>query len=146
MTVRLVHGDILLDTADAIVCPVNTVGVMGAGLARTFAERYPMLLLEYKRACRNSLLTTERVFVWQEGRPVVCLATKVDWRDPSRLHYVTAGLASLADVVQREQWGSIAIPALGAGLGRLPWWQVEHAVYAFGATIPSVDVRLYPPR
>lgn len=74
------------------------------------------------------------------------LATKADWRDPSRLPYVVQGLASLGEAIQREGWTSVAVPALGAGLGRLPWWQVEKAVQDFGATVPQTEIRLYPPR
>lgn len=145
MSVQLVRGDIFRDTADALVCPVNVVGTMGAGLARKFAERFPMMLPEYQRACRDRTLTVEQVLVWRGPRVVVCLATKADWRDPSRLSYVVQGLASLGEVIQREGWASVAVPALGAGLGRLPWWQVEKAVQDFGATVPQTEIRLYPP-
>jgi len=35
----------------AIVIPVNCVGVMGAGLAKQFADKYPELEKSYRQCC-----------------------------------------------------------------------------------------------
>ena len=37
--------------AEALVCPVNCVGVMGAGLAKEFKERFPEITHSYNYSC-----------------------------------------------------------------------------------------------
>lgn len=50
------QGDILASDADAIVNPVNCVGVMGAGLALQFKKAFPQNFRAYKKACDASQL------------------------------------------------------------------------------------------
>lgn len=38
--IEYIRGDIFSTNCEAIVCPVNTVGVMGKGLALEFKRRY----------------------------------------------------------------------------------------------------------
>lgn len=117
-------GDIFTSGCQTIVCPVNTVGVMGAGLALQFKRRIPGLFAAYKEACTFKLLTTQKVWVYQvpdSDLQVLCLASKEHWRKPSKLSYVED---SLRDLVERhEELGitSLAIPPIGCGLGQLDY-------------------------
>jgi O-acetyl-ADP-ribose deacetylase (regulator of RNase III) len=46
---HLISGNILnIQIADAIVCPCNTVGVMGKGLALDFKKAFPKMFDVYK--------------------------------------------------------------------------------------------------
>jgi O-acetyl-ADP-ribose deacetylase (regulator of RNase III) len=52
--IRQTWGDILTADVDAVVNPVNTVGVMGAGLAKQFGLAYPAMFDDYVGACRRT--------------------------------------------------------------------------------------------
>lgn len=114
-----------------IVNPVNTVGVMGAGLAKQFAIRYPDMVGPYKEACKTGDLDIGKPWRWND---VICVATKQHWRDPSQYAFVEASLKHLCHYTT-----PIALPPLGAGLGGLDrdividmitWWldpsPIEH--------------------
>ena len=59
------RGDLLQATdLDAVVNPVNCVGVMGKGLAQQFKRRYPAILDPHRTACQNGELTV--------SRPLIC--------------------------------------------------------------------------
>ncbi len=128
-----------------LVCPVNTVpGVMGAGLAREFTKRWPELPWLHANACRGGTLTIGRCVVKLVGDdpqciPVVLFPTKNHWRDPSRLNWIEMGLKNLARWV-REVWESppvtIAMPALGCGLGSLSWDAVRPLIEATANDLP----------
>jgi O-acetyl-ADP-ribose deacetylase (regulator of RNase III) len=47
------HGNLLEAPADALVNTVNTVGIMGKGLALQFKQAYPGNFRAYESACRR---------------------------------------------------------------------------------------------
>jgi O-acetyl-ADP-ribose deacetylase (regulator of RNase III) len=99
--IRETTGDILDADVEALVNPVNTVGVMGAGLALQFKRKYPDMLHQYVGTCRANEMCVGRVVVHYPGlghRPwhIVLFPTKQDWRNPSQLEWIDAGLADLA--------------------------------------------------
>ncbi|HKJ89011.1 MAG TPA: macro domain-containing protein, partial [Gammaproteobacteria bacterium] len=60
---RIIHdGDLLTSTAEALVNPVNTVGVMGKGLALAFRRAHPDSYAAYRTACGNGELRVGKVF------------------------------------------------------------------------------------
>ena len=145
----------LLDSPSltTLVCPTNTLGRMGAGLAREFARRYRHGGLEdaYRTACQRGEVQPARVWLWSPpwgllgGPPlVVCLPTKRDWRDPSRLDDVNDALDDLARRV--PEWGicALAVPALGCGHGGLAWDQVEPLIRQHLGPL-TIPVDVYPP-
>lgn len=146
------EGDIFESGASALVNPVNCRGTMGAGLAAQFKRRYPSLFTGYQLACRRGELQPGRVQVLavpvaSETGPllVVNFPTKDDWRDASRIEWIHAGLESLAGEIVRRNIPSVALPALGVGLGGLPWPLVEEAV-RFHLEPLEARVLLYAPR
>jgi len=134
------QGSIFDSEADRFVNPVNTFGVMGAGLALEFKKRFPEAFVAYRAACQRGEVRIGEMFL--SGR-VIHFPTKEHWKAPSRLEYVERGLVSLVAAVKAQGTRTIAIPALGCGLGGLSWSDVrariEHAlrdvdaqVYLFG--------------
>lgn len=81
------NGDIFKSQCEALVNPVNTKGVMGKGLALAFKNKYPAHFENYKRACQSGEMSIEKVLVYKEinGPIIICLATKDDWRDSSKI-------------------------------------------------------------
>lgn len=146
-----VSGDILAAPAEALVNAVNTVGVMGKGLALQFRDRYPEMFSSYARACAAGEVAIGRMHIFDRGedhptaRWIINFPTKRHWREPSRIVDVEAGLAALVATVKELRIRSVAVPALGCGLGGLPWNDVRSRIEA--AFVPLADVRvlLYGP-
>jgi O-acetyl-ADP-ribose deacetylase (regulator of RNase III) len=107
----------------ALVNPVNTAGVMGAGLAREFKRRYPEMFREYAALCANERLAVGKLFFYRapDARVIVNLPTKQHWRQPSRLEFVETGLRLFATYYAAFEITAVAFPRLGCGLGGLNW-------------------------
>ena len=146
---ELTRGNILEADAEALVNTVNCVGVMGKGLALQFKHAFPENFEAYAKACRKHKVRLGRMFIVPTGRMVnpkyiVNFPTKQHWRDPSRMAWVVDGLQDLRSFMVSNAVPSIALPALGAGLGGLPWAVVRgHIEAALGDL--QVDVRVYEP-
>ncbi|MCZ4337874.1 macro domain-containing protein [Shewanella colwelliana] len=144
-------GNILHDQADAIINTVNTVGVMGKGLALQFKKAFPDNFKVYKKACDDQSLVTGQVLTVPLNSisapfHVINFPTKAHWKGKSKLEYIDQGLESLKSEVNRLELKSVAIPALGSGLGGLPWQQVEQLIQQSLADMPDVEWRVYPPQ
>lgn len=143
------QGDLLAADVDALVNAVNTVGVMGKGIALAFKNRFPTNFQVYAAACQRGEVVTGRMFVTETQallgpRWIVNFPTKQHWRDPSRLEWVRDGLQDLRRFLLTADVPSVALPALGAGLGGLNWPAVRAEIEAALADLP-VDVRVYEP-
>lgn len=145
------HGNLLEASAQAYVNPVNTVGVMGKGLALAFKNRFPDAYDAYRTACKRGEVSIGRVFVYDRGegtgRPQMILhvPTKRHWREPSQMAFVEQGLRALVDAVERRGISSIAVPALGCGLGGLSWSEVRPRMVQALQALPHVEVYLFLP-
>ena len=145
-----VDGNLLQADADALVNTVNTVGVMGKGIALQFRKAYPEMFKAYEKACKDSAVTLGHMHVWETGmldgpRFIINFPTKGHWRAQSRLDDIRTGLADLVRVVRKQRITSIAVPPLGCGNGGLDWADVRPLIVDAFAALPDVDVRLYPP-
>lgn len=143
------QGDLLDADVDALVNAVNTVGVMGKGIALAFKNRFPANFQAYAAACQRGEVVTGRMFITETPallgpRWIVNFPTKQHWRDPSQLEWVQTGLQDLRRFLLAQQVQSVALPALGAGLGGLSWPTVRAEIEAALADLP-VDVRVYEP-
>lgn len=144
-------GNILHDQADAIINTVNTVGVMGKGLALQFKKAFPDNFKVYKKACDDKSVVTGQVLAVSLNSIsapfyIINFPTKAHWKANSKLEYIEQGLESLKADVKRLDLKSVAIPALGSGLGGLPWREVEQLIQTSLAELPEVEWRIYPPQ
>ena len=146
--IRFTHGNIFTQPAEAIVNPVNCVGVMGRGLALQFKRRYPEVFHAYRIACRHGTIRPGRVFVHPSGRDIprwiLHFPTKRHWRDPSSLEDIRLGLADLAATVILRRIRSIALPSIGCGLGGLRWLTVRPLIEAHLNHVPCLITVLEP--
>lgn len=134
-------GSIFDAPAKVLVCPVNTVGVMGKGLALQFKQRYPEMYAQYRRHCASGALTIGRLWLYKpptkDGQWVLCFPTKKDWRDPSQVLYIGVGLEKFAKTYAERGITSAAFPKLGCGLGGLDWHsQVRPMMVRFLEPLP----------
>lgn len=152
-TVTRTRGNLLDDDAHVLVNTVNTVGVMGAGIALAFKRRFPVMFRQYRQQCASRAMRVGVVGPWafidhQTGqqRFVLNLPTKADWRNPSEYAYVRDGLAALTNWLHTQRIDSIAMPPLGCGLGGLDWRVVEQMILDEARTWPDgIELRLYVP-
>ena len=147
---RFTRGNLLEAEVEALVNAVNTVGVMGKGIALGFKHRFPDNFAAYAAACRAGVVQVGTMFVHREAagdlpRWIINFPTKKHWRDPTKIEWVETGLAALADVVRENQIRSIALPALGCGNGGLGWEQVRPKIEAAFSSLPEVDVLVFEP-
>jgi O-acetyl-ADP-ribose deacetylase (regulator of RNase III) len=126
-------GNILESDAEALVNTVNTVGVMGKGIALQFKEAYPENYYLYKKAVENDEVALGKMFITQPGKLVapkyiINFPTKGHWRYPSNLKWIREGLHDLKKELVDRDIQSVAIPALGCGQGGLEWQHVKSEI------------------
>lgn len=147
---RFTQGNLLDARVDAVVNTVNTVGVMGKGIALMFKERFPENFSAYEAACRAGEVQVGRMFV-QAGveldgpRWIVNFPTKKHWRQPTQLEWIDSGLADLKLVIQAKKIRSIALPPLGCGNGGLDWHDVRPRIEAALGDLAGVEIVVYEP-
>lgn len=139
--------DIFLTKVYALVNPVNTVGIMGKGLALQFKERYPDNYESYRESAVKGEIKIGEMFVTKHNSTyIINFPTKKHYKNPSKIEYIKEGLIDLVRVIEKHKIKSIAIPALGCGLGGLNWSLVEPLIVAHLIEIEDLDVYLYPPK
>lgn len=143
-------GDLLQSGAEALVNTVNTVGVMGKGIALQFKEAFPTNNKRYIEACKqNDLAPGKLLAVWDEnlqtGRKLIInFPTKVHWRYPSKYEYVEKGLQALKELLIEKDIKSVAIPPLGSGNGGLEWEKVKPMIIsALGGL--NIEIIIFEP-
>jgi len=129
--ITYVKGNLLESPAVALVNTVNTVGVMGKGIALQFKKAFPYNFGVYKRACADGevaigkiLAVADRNLIYGD-KLILNFPTKTHWRLPSEYIYIENGLFALRDYMLFHRVESIALPALGCGNGGLYWPKVK---------------------
>lgn len=141
------EGDLFESGCEALVNPVNTKGVMGAGLAHQFRKRFPAMFTEYNGKCRAGELSIGQVHCWcsPDGQWVINFPTKDHYRQPSKVEYIEQGLVALGEAIKQHQIKSIAVPALGCGLGGLKFGTVLALLRGFHHKLDGVEMVVFPP-
>lgn len=147
--VQLKTGNLLDSTAEALVNTVNTVGVMGKGIALQFKNRFPHNYKVYKKACDEGTFDVGQVLVTQDGdllnhKTIINFPTKKHWRSPSKYEYISTGLVALKEALKKHQIKSVAIPPLGCGNGGLDWEKVKELITEALKDVEA-EVYLYTP-
>lgn len=145
------RGNLLDAQCDALVNTVNTVGIMGKGIALQFKRAYPDVFKIYAQACKAEEVVPGRMHVVSVGglvggpRWIINFPTKRHWRNASRLDDIEAGLQDLRRVILELNIKSIAIPPLGCGNGGLDWREVRPAIETALADLDNVQIHVYEP-
>lgn len=147
---RFTQGNLLDAEVEAVVNTVNTVGVMGKGIALMFREKFPENFELYEKACRAGEVRVGRMFVTPGvvlGGPrwIINFPTKKHWRQPTKIEWVREGLEALREVIHEKGIRSIALPPLGCGNGGLDWADVRPLVEAALGDLRDVEVVVYEP-
>lgn len=132
--------------AQTLVNTVNTVGVMGKGIALLFKQRYPEMYHQYRKLCQAGELEVGKLFIYRAAdKIIVNFPTKKHWRSPSRLEYVEAGLKEFVRHYPEYEISSLSFPQLGCGQGGLNWEQeVQPVMEGYLKDLPTpVYIHLY---
>lgn len=143
--IKYIKGDIFKSHALALVNPVNINGIMGKGLALQFKLEYPENYKAYVNACKTNQINIGKLFVFKEinhkgEKIIINFPTKKNWYEPSKYEYIEKGLNDLLNIIEKYNIESIAIPALGCGLGGLDWEIVKNMIEE---KLSYVDTEIY---
>lgn len=142
-------GNLLEAPVEALVNTVNTVGVMGKGVALQFKNAFPENFKAYSDAVKSGSFHLGEVLVVRvktvgTASYVINFPTKAHWRFPSRLEWIQSGLKDLHAKIQKYGIRSIALPPLGCGNGGLDWNQVRHLIENELSDLDA-DIIIYEP-
>lgn len=141
--IHYIEGDIFNSPAQVIVNTVNTVGVMGKGLALAFKQKYPKMFISYRNACEKKQLTVGKLMLFHAPDYWILLfPTKENWRNPSKLEYIEKGLMKFVNTYAEKNVTSIAFPKLGCGNGELDWNDVRPLMEKYLKPLP-IEVYIY---
>lgn len=145
--ITYVDGNLFTSPAQVLVNTVNTVGVMGKGIAREFKRVFPEMFETYRRYCEDRELTIGRLYLHKTPHTwVLNFPTKSHWRSRSRLRYIELGLRAFRQTYLELGIRSIAFPALGCGNGQLDYdKQVRPLMEKYLSTL-SIPVFIYLPQ
>ena len=116
------NGNIFNSNCDFLVNPVNTVGIMGKGLALEFKKKFPNNFIKYQKFCKdNSFGIGKLLIVKENNKSILNFPTKKHWKNKSELDYIIQGLEKLKIAIEKYNINSVAFPKIGCGLGGLDW-------------------------
>lgn len=163
--ISLIDGDMFFSNLQTLTISVNLQGVMGKGLASRAKYQFPDVYVAYQDACRSRRVTATKPYLYKrEGsldeeladhgselhtanavKWFLLFATKRKWRENSRLEDIEGGLNWVQRNFKAQNIQSLAMPALGCGLGRLDWKDVGPLMCKYLHGI-GIDVAIYLPR
>ena len=136
--------DLFASPAQTLVNTVNTVGVMGKGVAKDFKAIYPEMFSRYQELCERGEFNIGQLWPYRTSNKLILnFPTKKHWRNPSRPEYIEAGLKSFAEKYHLYGVTSISFPLLGCGNGELDWEsQVRPLMERYLGNLP-IDVYIH---
>lgn len=164
-SMSLVEGDLFFSNMQTLTVSVNTVGIMGKGLASRAKYQFPDVYVVYQDACRSKKLQMGKPYLYQRESFVdeeladepsslstpnsnkwfLLFATKKHWRENSDMAGIEQGLQWVKDKYKTEGIKSLAIPALGCGLGGLEWKDIGPLICQYLVNL-DIPVAIYLPR
>lgn len=150
MMISFAQGNLLEADTEALVNTVNTVGVMGKGIALMFKERFPENFRIYEAACKTKAFDIGSMLVTTqdrlgEARWIINFPTKRHWRNPSKMEWVEDGLRDLRRVLIENGITSVALPPLGSGNGGLRWEEVKPRIVEALQDLKDIRIVVYEP-
>ena len=161
----LVNGDMFFSEMQTLTISVNIVGVMGKGLASRAKYQFPGVYVNYQDACRKRKIKMGMPYLYKRetdydlqlvadpssfsakdnGKWFLLFPTKNHWRHDSKIDKIEEGLVWLKKNYKKEGIESLAMPALGCGLGNLEWKEVGPLMCRYLANL-DISVRIYLPQ
>ena len=146
--ITYVDGSLFESPARVLVNTVNTVGVMGKGIAKEFKSIFPEMFREYQKHCESGALTVGKLWLYKSpNKWVLNFPTKTTWRKPSEPEYIERGLQNFVNNYASRGITNVAFPPLGCGNGELSWEdQARPMMESYLNKLPiDIFVHLYSP-
>ncbi|MFT5368531.1 MAG: O-acetyl-ADP-ribose deacetylase (regulator of RNase III) [Candidatus Latescibacterota bacterium] len=142
--ITYIIGNLFESPARVLVNTVNTVGVMGKGIAKDFKLIYPEMFKLYQEFCENGQLAIGKIWLYKTSQKwVLNFPTKTTWRKRSKIEHIESGLQAFVRGYAQRGITSIAFPQLGCGNGELDWEnQVRPLMEKYLGELP-IDVFIY---
>lgn len=160
----IVNGDMFFSRMQTLTISVNTVGIMGKGLASRAKHFFPDLYVKYQDLCRKRILQMGKPYLYKRETSFdyqiadepqtlqnansetwfLLFPTKKHWRDRADIHGIERGLQWLQDNYKKLGIKSLATPALGCGLGGLDWEKVGPLLCRYLSEF-DISVHIYLP-
>lgn len=143
------NGDIFTTDAKYIAHGVNCKGLMGAGIAKEFKQRFPEMHAGYVSRCADGRLTPGGFWVGTgmlDGRTVlpVNLASQDEPGANARYNYLFSAVQTFAHEASHPArlhmyGGIVAIPEIGCGIGGLEWDRVKYMLICIEKMYPNIE-------
>jgi len=148
--ISFTQGNLLDSNVEAVVNTVNTVGIMGKGIALMFKEKFPENFAAYARACESEKVLIGKMFVTENRelfgpKWIINFPTKTHWRARTKIEWIEEGLKDLVRVIKDKGIRSVAVPPLGCGNGGLSWNAVRPLIVTALEEINDLDAVIYEP-
>ncbi|MCD6501029.1 DUF4433 domain-containing protein, partial [bacterium] len=163
-TLSIVEGDMFFSRLHTLTISVNCKGIMGKGLASTAKYRFPDVYVYYQDLCRNRKLRMGKPYLYKPETSFdylladepstlkkanaetwfLLFPTKDHWREQSNIQGIEKGLQWVQNNYRAQGIKSLAMPALGCGLGRLNWQDVGPLMCNYLSKL-EIPVQIYLP-
>ena len=119
----------------------NCAGAMGKGIALQFKEKFPQMYTEYKQLCQQNKFNPGDVYDYDYGNGhIYNLGTQQTWRTKAKMEYIKSSIKTMLEMATSANIESIALPAIGAGLGGLLWEDVKSLLKEISIDYPDVHL------
>ena len=142
--IEIKKGNIFTTNCHTIVNTINTVGVMGAGIAYEFKLRFPDMFKNYKYFCDNNQIDIGNLWIYkltkydnENYEYILNFPTKQHWKYPTKIEYLEKGLAKFIDTYKERGILSVAFPLLGANKGGL---SEEQSITIMKKYLEKIDI------
>ena len=164
-SLSLIDGDMFFSQMQTLTISVNTVGVMGKGLASRAKYQFPDMYVAYQDVCREKILTMGKPYLYKREASLdedladeplslpnpnsnkwfLLFPTKEHWKQGSDLSGIEEGLKWIADNYKVGEIQSLAMPALGCGLGGLDWKDIGPLMCKYLSKL-DIQIAIYLPQ
>lgn len=161
---QVLEGDMFFSKMQTLTISVNCVGIMGKGLAARAKYLFPDVFVYYNDLCRKKRMKLGKPFLYKPDYSLpdqladepttlsdadatswfLLFPTKDHWQNRADLPGIEKGLRWIVDNYRELGLTSLALPALGAGLGGLEWKQVGPLICSYMSEL-DIPVRVYLP-
>ena len=146
MSIEVRQGDLFASGASGLAHGCNCRGVMGAGIAKSFRDRWPEMYAEYRERCQTGRFILGEVFAYETGNwptngiVIFNLATQLDPGPHANLYAIEQSVTTMLALARERVVEEVALPRIGAGIGGLDWAEVQRTLEACAAKVPEVSL------
>ncbi len=160
-----VDGDMFFSQMQTLTISVNVVGVMGKGLASRAKYQFPDMYVVYQDVCKSKLIKMGKPHLYKRETSLdedladepsslpnlnankwfLLFPTKEHWKQRSDAEGIEKGLKWVLDNYKTEGIQSLAVPALGCGLGGLDWKNIGPMMCRYLSKL-DIQVAIYLPQ